>query len=235
MNVLGIETATLVCGAAAVVDANIRADVWVEEENVHAEHLMMLIGTALEKARLSVEELDGIAVSIGPGSFTGLRIGASIAKGLAFARGTPIVAVPTLASLAERIVHSGSCPEHAILLPVLDARRDEVYCQLFEVRSGRAIPISEPRDVNVARLTDLVDSREVLVTGEAAARVVAMQSSTGLAGPGWHCADPALRRCSAGMIAVIGEAMLQRGETIPVADIEPQYIKEFYFRQRQQQ
>lgn len=233
MRILGIETATLVCGAAMVDEQKVLADFWVEEKNIHAERLMAQVGAALEKAHLAVEEIDGIALSIGPGSFTGLRIGASVAKGLAFATGKPLAAVPTLSSLAERIVRSGGNNEGTLLLPVLDARRDEVYCQLFEIRGGKAVPLTDPQDMTLERAAALVGDRAVVVTGEAAGKMLS------LPGPGGRrrllAADPQIARCSGGIVALMGEEMLERGENVDAGELEPRYIKEFYFRQRQQQ
>jgi tRNA threonylcarbamoyladenosine biosynthesis protein TsaB len=233
MRILGIETATLVCGAALVEKKKVLADIWVEEKNIHAERLMAQVGTALEEAHLAIEEIDGIALSIGPGSFTGLRIGASVAKGLAFATGKPVAAVPTLSSLAERIIRSGGDNEGKLLLPVLDARRGEVYCQMFEVRDGKAMPLSDPQDLTIERAAALGGDQTVVVTGEAAGKMLSLPA------PGGRrrllAADPQIARCSGGIVALMGEEMLERGEKVDTGELEPQYIKEFYFRQRQQQ
>jgi tRNA threonylcarbamoyladenosine biosynthesis protein TsaB len=231
MRILGIETATLVCSAALVAEKKVLADIWVEEKNIHAERLMAQVGTALEEAHLAIEEIDGIALSIGPGSFTGLRIGASVAKGLAFATGKPVAAVPTLSSLAERIIRSGDINEGMLLLPVLDARRGEVYCQLFEIRDGKAMALTDPQDMTLERAAGLVGDRTVVVTGEAADKMVSQLM------PGDRrrmlVADPQIARCSGGIVALMGEEMLERGEQVDARELEPQYIKEFYFRQRQ--
>jgi tRNA threonylcarbamoyladenosine biosynthesis protein TsaB len=232
MRILGIETATLVCGAALVAEKKVLADVWVEEKNIHSERLMAQVSTALEEAHLTVDEIDGIALSVGPGSFTGLRIGASVAKGLAFATAKPIAAVPTLSSLAERIIRSGGNNEGKLLFPVLDARRDEVYCQLFEVRGSKAVPLNNPQDMTVEHAVMLVGDRMAIVTGEAAGKLLSHPAPGGM--QRLLAADPQIARCSGGIIALMGEEMLERGETVDAGELEPEYIKEFYFRQRQQ-
>src|SRR5712692_6734191 len=100
MIVLGIETATAVCGAAIVEDAGVRAEASIEAEHIHSEKLISLIDEALNRATIPFSSIDSVAVSIGPGSFTGLRIGLSVAKGLVYAGGKSLAAVSTLEALA---------------------------------------------------------------------------------------------------------------------------------------
>src|SRR5689334_18463142 len=100
----------------------------------HARTLLPLIDNALAAARCELSDLDLIAVSIGPGSFTGLRIGLSVAKGLALATGLPAVGVPTLEAYANCAgARSG------LLCPVLDARKGEVYGAAFQIGKGQAL------------------------------------------------------------------------------------------------
>jgi tRNA threonylcarbamoyladenosine biosynthesis protein TsaB len=233
LNVLGIETATLVCGAAVVRDRAVVADLWLEEKNIHAERLVSLVKEVLNRAGRAQGDLDGIAVSIGPGSFTGLRIGLSVAKGLAYALEKPLVAVPTLTALAGRIVREADPPYAGYLFPVLDARRDEIYCQLLEVKDGILLPLWPPRDARLDQVPELIGNRIVLVTGEGANKLAVGR----LFAPGnnrlLQMAKPELARCSAGIIALMGEEMLVKGETADLAEIEPQYVKEFFYRTRQ--
>jgi tRNA threonylcarbamoyladenosine biosynthesis protein TsaB len=233
LKVLGIETATLVCGAAVVVDRRVVADHWIEEKNIHAERLVSLIGEAMEQAGLANADLDGIAVSAGPGSFTGLRIGVSVAKGLAYAIERPLVAIPTLIALAERIVRDSDPPYSGYVLPVLRARRDEIYCQLLEASDGTLRSLWPPRDATLGQLPGLVEDHDVLVTGEGANKLGIGLWFPPEAGKSVRVADPELARCSAGIIALLGVEALERGEVADLAEIEPQYIKEFYFRTRQ--
>ncbi len=98
--ILSIETATELCGVALVHNRSCIAQRSVVEKNVHSERLMVLVDEVLREADVDLGALDGIAVSIGPGSFTGLRIGLSVATGLAYARSLPLAAVPTLDAVA---------------------------------------------------------------------------------------------------------------------------------------
>lgn len=131
--ILAIETATDVCGAALVHGGRVVAYRTVSEKNIHSEKLLCMIDDVLLDAALALNDVDAIAVSIGPGSFTGLRIGLSTAKGLAVAQQKAIIAVPTLDALAyeyHRLHPKGSAD---IVCPLIDAKRDEVYYCFYEV------------------------------------------------------------------------------------------------------
>ncbi len=131
MIVLGIETATAVCAVALVDDDVVRAERRYEIPQAHSEKLMECVDDCLKSAGLILSSIDGIAISIGPGSFTGLRIGLSVAKGLAFAAGKPLVGVPTLEALALQPVRKDIGEADDVIVPMIDARRDEVYTAIF--------------------------------------------------------------------------------------------------------
>lgn len=224
MKILGIETATIVCGVAVVVDGSVVIEDEVRQKNVHAESIMRLIDTVLKQSQASAQQLDAIAISIGPGSFTGLRIGLSVAKGLCFSLEKPLVAVPTLQALAQRGVDAGIVGTPYIL-SVLDARRDEVYGQLFRVNGKTIKPEWTERDFTLNKLFDEIGGRSVTVTGDAEAKV----KSTNHFGTLSFLSDE-YSDCSAATVALIGEQMAIRDEFVEARTIEPKYVKEFYTR-----
>jgi tRNA threonylcarbamoyladenosine biosynthesis protein TsaB len=231
MTVLGIESATAVCAAAVVSGGSFRSGRSIEGKHLHAEHLMSIIDGSLRDAGLSVRDLRAIAVSIGPGSFTGLRIGLSVAKGLACAAGKPVIPVPTLTSLARHAARAGIAGNHSRILPVLDARRDEVYCQLFERVGASVLPVWEERDMTLAGLVDLLGREPALVTGEAAVRVrAALEGRDVRSRPACLFAPPEIARCDAGTVAMIGAELAAEGLQVDLDDLEPRYIKEFFLR-----
>jgi tRNA threonylcarbamoyladenosine biosynthesis protein TsaB len=223
VTVLGIETATSVCGAAVLEDGALAALEEVNERRVHAERLLPLIDAALRKSGRTAASLGAIAVSIGPGSFTGLRIGLSIAKGLVLATGVPLVAVPTLEALASRSARAGRTD--GLILAALDARRDEVYCQLFEAAGGEIRPLWDPRDLAVDRLVAELGERGLLVTGDGRAKVMAGAGDGALR---MREPDAAAALCSAADVARLGEVLALAGKTEDPALLEPRYIKEFF-------
>lgn len=132
MKVLALETAT-VTGSIAILDdqTGLIGEVRTDVKIVHAERLMPSIEWLLDTSRIPIEEIDAFAVSIGPGSFTGLRIGLSTAKGFAYATGKPLVPVPTLDAFARTLPF---CTH--IICPLLDARKNEVYAALYKWEEG---------------------------------------------------------------------------------------------------
>ncbi len=126
--ILSIETSTSVCSVAVHASGSLLSLVEVTEAGAHAEQLMQLVVDVVGKAGLGLSDLDAIAVSEGPGSYTGLRIGVSTAKGLAFGLNLPLISINTLQALASAVV----ADEGELIIPVLDARRMEVYREVFD-------------------------------------------------------------------------------------------------------
>jgi len=129
--ILQIETATSVCSVALAVDGKTVALKEEMGQNLHASHLTLFIEDVIQRSGLSYHDLDAVAVSKGPGSYTGLRIGVSTAKGLCFALGIPLIAVETLKMMAagfliENVDYKG------FVCPMVDARRMEVYTSVFD-------------------------------------------------------------------------------------------------------
>lgn len=220
MTVLGIETATAVCGAAIVADGKVEAEAQVIEKYAHAESIMRLIAEVLRGAEKTIRDVDGVAVSIGPGSFTGLRIGLSVAKGLAYSLDKPTLAVPTLRALAHHAVRSTRVGT-PFILSAIDARRNEVYCQLFRVRGGEVEPEGEERDYSVASLVRELRSREITVTGDATGKIR-------VANPDWQYIEGETAHCSAGAVALLGAHQLRQQDIANTATLEPKYVKEFF-------
>lgn len=232
MIVLGIETATAVCAAAVAVDGAATAEQALEQHAVHAEKLLTLIDRALREAGFTADQVNGIAVSIGPGSFTGLRIGLSVAKGLAFATGVPLVAVPTLSALAYHAAVAPATAASRNILTVLDARRDEVYCQLFDVGGGRPVPLWDARACPVPELIRELGGRAVLVTGDAREKVLAVARTMPGGTARFGSVPPGRARCSAAAVAVLGSGLLAEGSVEDPGTLEPRYIKEFFLTSR---
>jgi len=138
LRVLGIDTTQDACRAAVIDGARVMAARSEPMQRGHQERLAPLVAQVMAEAGLGFDALDRIAVTVGPGSFTGLRVGLAFAKGLALALGIPCVGVPTLPALAAG--RTGRCAA------VLDARRDQVYLQLFEDGDSRsdAMAVSIP-------------------------------------------------------------------------------------------
>src|ERR1043166_9617366 len=170
MRILALDTALDAC-AAGVLDTERRDLVASETQPMtrgHAEALMPMIARVMEAARLEFSDLDRIAVTTGPGSFTGVRVGIAAARGLALAAGKPAIGLTTLAALTAPHVAAGFA---GTVVPVIDARHGQIYMQVFGP-GGRAV--IAPRLAALREAVEAVRSRApVLLTGSAADLVAA--------------------------------------------------------------
>lgn len=216
MYVLGIETATDVCSVGLVDGERDLASFSLLRPRQHGTRLAGLISAAMEASGVAPEALDGIAVSSGPGSYTGLRIGVSTAKGLGLASGAALLAVPTLQALA----HASGAAETVVA--VLPSRRGEVYAAAYRSREST---------------WDTVLTPEALALAEFAEWVRPLGTPT-LVGSGAGAASGALREAAIAhhtrdatpsglVIARLGRQRLLAGETEDLAAYEPAYLKPF--------
>lgn len=129
--ILHIETASPICSVSIASGKDLLAAVEAENVNNHAKMLAPMIKQALDKITLSVKDLNAVAISEGPGSYTGLRIGFATAKGICYAANLPLITVNTLQAMTFAMRRNTSATENCMFLPVLDARRNDVYWQLF--------------------------------------------------------------------------------------------------------
>ena len=135
MKILAIDTSQKTVSIAVVADDMLRADIFVDNGRHHSEILMPAVEQALRLAGFQPDEMDFFAVTIGPGSFTGLRIGAATIKGLALSTGKPVVGVSTLEALALNAALVGQ----QMICPMLDAQKNQVYTALYRPDAGPAV------------------------------------------------------------------------------------------------
>ncbi|SEN91182.1 tRNA threonylcarbamoyladenosine biosynthesis protein TsaB [Mucilaginibacter gossypiicola] len=137
--ILQIETATTSCSVALARVGEVLDFKEINARNIHAEVITLYINELLNNTGISYNDLDAIAVSSGPGSYTGLRIGVSTAKGLCFALDKPLIAVETLEAMADGVINNPGffADDKTLLCPMIDARRMEVYTALFDTAGNR--------------------------------------------------------------------------------------------------
>ena len=149
--ILNIESSTTNCSISLALDGNLVA---LKESNddkySHSTKLHSFINEVLKKSNISVKELVAIAVSKGPGSYTGLRIGVAAAKGLCYSLDIPLISISTLHILSKQI----QVREQGLILPVMDARRDEVYCAVYD-SSYNLIKKAIPKIINQESFSEL--------------------------------------------------------------------------------
>jgi len=220
VRVLAIETATAVCAAALIEDGTVRKEESLLEKHVHSEKLLTLIDAVLEGGGY-----DAIAVSIGPGSFTGLRIGLSVAKGLAFASGRPVVAVPTLEALVQRAVEKNLIGSDDDVIAMIDARRDDVYAAAYRISGGERVNRWGPEALALGELFGRISpNTRTVMMGDGVDKFVArgMNRTHRLTIPA-----PGDRQCGASSVGILGYGRAQRGEFSDIASLEPLYIRDF--------
>lgn len=137
MHILCIETSTTVCSVCVSDGEKVMALREVNNGYTHAENLHVFIEEILKEARLEWKDVGAVAVSRGPGSYTGLRIGVSAAKGFCYALHIPLISVDTLAAMTSGILS----PEEIYYCPMIDARRMEVYCAVYDKNLAEKLPV----------------------------------------------------------------------------------------------
>ena len=217
MIVLGIETSTMTEGVAVVSDKGVLAEHQCDVGSTHAERLMENIVHTLEAAGHGLHDVDGIAVSIGPGSFTGLRIGLSTVKGLSLARNIPVAAVPTLDGLA---FHLPFCT--CTVCPILDAKRHEVYTALYRTDDGRPERTTDVRAIPPASLIDEIDEPTVFLGDGVSVYRDLIEEQLGVKA---YFAPDHMNLPSGSAIAVLGHHILAEGKRVDIRNVEPLYIR----------
>ncbi len=215
--ILGIETSTRVCSVALVDSGQVAVEVTLNIGVHHAERLVPMVSDVLEQAGEALADLSGVAVASGPGSFTGLRIGMSTAKGLCAGADLPLVAVPTLMALAYQTA-SQSMP----VCPMLDARRGQVYAGLYRRQGEQVVRLAPDAVTGVADLTRRLPN-PVLLVGEGTEAY--RDEITACRGDAAQFAPGILGLPRAGSVALLGARRVAAGDVDDLSDAEPQYLR----------
>ena len=214
--ILAFDTATQVGSVALVARDRIVMSRYFDIGLQHTQRLFVEIEEVCRATDTEVAGLEAVAVTLGPGSFTGLRIGLAAAKGLCMVGDKALVGVSTLAVLAARIPYA-KMPVCALL----DARKKQVYAGLYDTSEGLPVILSKPVAIDPATLLEEYAGQDILYTGdgvEAYAELISATRGARLAPP--HCARP-----HASAVGVLAWGQLERGEVVDLATIEPGYLR----------
>lgn len=219
MNILLIETATQVCSVVLARDGKVIARRDSDTPNAHSTRLSVFIQEVLDECHLTPRDLGAVCVSAGPGSYTGLRIGVSSAKGFCYALSIPLLSVPTLLSMAA--LYYRQHPDYTgLVCPMIDARRMECYTMMVDAKLNVLRETSA--DVIAEGLFDgFLDRGEVTFIGDGAAKtreVLGVHRNARF--------DESFRLSAEGMIDIAMQKLAQ-GQTEDVAYFEPFYLKDF--------
>ena len=214
--ILSIESATKNCSVALAADGEVLVLKELHEEKFsHAEKLHSFILEVMESSGRNLADLDAVAVSKGPGSYTGLRIGVSAAKGLCYALDKPLISIPTLESLARQV----EMTEEGLIVPLLDARRMEVYSAVYNNRF-EVVRETKAEILESDSFSEYLDQGKVCFLGDGAAKtkeLIQHPNAVFITG----------RFPSAREMAPIAEKKAINAQFEDLAYFEPFYLKDF--------
>ncbi len=223
--ILSLETGTDICSAALARDGRLISLRESGEGKNHARNLAVYVREMLDEIGIAPRRLDAVAIGMGPGSYTGLRVGVSLAKGLCYGLNIPLIAVDSLQALARvacEEVEAGILEidtlQGAVLAPMIDARRMEVYTKRFDCLLN---PLSETEAVILDEHTfaDILDDRPVVVFGDGAPKLKDIRVHRNLI-------ELPVLSSARGMTA-LAERAYERGDFVDAAGFEPFYLKDF--------
>jgi tRNA threonylcarbamoyladenosine biosynthesis protein TsaB len=217
MKILALDTVTKSCSVALTDNGSLSAELTTLKDQTHSKHLMELIHSVFEIAGFGVRDVDGFAVTIGPGSFTGLRIGISTIKGLAHAVGKPVVGISSLKALAWQCAD-----RNHLIVPFLDARKGEVYWATYCFERARLVQKSPARATAPEAALEHIKSPCVFIGN--GAQLYRQQITTQL-GDLAHFAPKDKDILRASSIAFLSIERFNAGDTDEVAGLIPQYIR----------
>ncbi len=219
MKILGIESSSLVASAAIVTDGVTTAEYTVNFKKTHSQTLLPMIDEIVRMLELDLKTIDGIAVSGGPGSFTGLRIGSATAKGLGLALDKPLIHVPTVDAMAYNLYGAS-----ALICPMMDARRNQVYTGLYRFeRDFQVVKAQCAMDLDVLIQELNARGERVIFLGDGVP-VYEEKLSENMTAP-YDLAPAHVNRQRAASVAALGGVYFQRGMTESAAEHAPDYLR----------
>ena len=228
--ILCLETSSVVCSVALVDNSNVIALRESLDGQNHAEKITIFIDEVMKEANISYNELEAIAVSKGPGSYTGLRIGVSTAKGLCYAMEKPLIAIDTLAAMTEGFLDNNfdndhdtnikSLPSSSIFCPMIDARRMEVYSAFF-TEDMKKISETEALIIDESSFSDLKLNHHLYLFGDGADKLISLFENEE------NITVIEKFHCSAAYMARLAEEAFKNNDFVDTAYFEPFYLKDF--------
>jgi len=218
MYILAIDTSTRSCSAALIEDQNLRAELTIDIGETHSKHIMALIDQVTGIAKVNIADVDGFAVTLGPGTFTGLRIGLGTVKGLAMALDKPVAGVSSLTALAVQ----ACCSDH-LICSLIDARREQVYCRCYRCQDGEsARPCTPERVCSLQEAIGSIDESVMFIGSGALLYASNIREHLGSPVRFVPCLQHTIR---ASTVALLGREKLISGDTEDLAGFVPAYLR----------
>ena len=221
MKILAIDTSAGPASCAVAEEGRLLASAFQNTRLTHSQTLLPMVESMLRGAALTLEEMDLLAVSAGPGFFTGLRIGMAAVKGMAFPGDKPCAAVSTLAAMARNLE---GLPLEGLVCPVMDARCQQVYTALFECRDGVVTRQTPDEAISIEELKNRLISvkKSVIMVGDGANLCYnTLKDSVGTL----RLAPPHLLYQQAAGVAAEAALLLREGRVTKAAELQPVYLR----------
>lgn len=219
MRILALETSAKSVSLAVTENGTLLAQAYQDRGLTHSVTLMPLLDGMLKTAGLTLDDMDIIAVAQGPGSFTGIRIGVSAAKGLAWAKALPCCGVSTLEAMAY-----GVTDFEGVVVGAMDARRQQVYNALFRTENGRVTRLCADRAVAMELVAEELAAipEPKLIVGDGAVLLYDFLQKVGI---GCRLSSPLHRQQSAAGVALAAEHLAAQGLTCSAQELQPVYLR----------
>jgi tRNA threonylcarbamoyladenosine biosynthesis protein TsaB len=217
MRILALDTATQSCSVAVVDQHRLMAEATTLRSETHSVHLMQMIHGVLQMAGVGLDAVDGFAVTRGPGSFTGLRIGISTVKGLVETTGKPLVGVSTLRTLAGQ-----GADDSRLICPIIDARKSEVYFSRYRYREGLLEQVVDMQAASIEKAIERIDEPCLFVGDGAMLHRGLIMDGVGRYA---HFAPVCQQTLRASTVAFLSMEKFIRQETDNVETFVPYYIR----------
>ena len=219
MKILALETSAKAVSAAVTENGKVLCSGYQDTGLTHSRTLMPIVEHILKNTGLTCADMDTIAVAAGPGSFTGIRIGVSAAKGLAFAVDKPAIGVSTLAAMARNVAFADG-----LVICAMDARRNQIYNALFEAKDGTLTRLTEDRAIGLAELAEELkdDPRSKTVVGDGARLCFDFLTQAGIP---CRLAPAHLLMQNATSVALEAEQLAAEGGFVSAQELEPVYLR----------
>ncbi len=220
MKLLGIDSSGLAASVSLVIDGIMVAEYTTNLKKTHSQTLLPMIDEIVQMTSFDLKEIDAIAVSAGPGSFTGLRIGSSTAKGLGLALKKPIIPVPTVEGLAYNLYGTSD-----LICPIMDARRNQVYTGIYEFKGNNFNIISNQKAVEIKDLISELNTlnRKVVFLGDGVPVYKEIIEQEMLSEFAFALPHMAIQK--AGAVCSRAEVLYQAGKIETAADHKPDYLR----------